>query len=103
MKTKKSTKYSSDFVSGVLQDIFVVLFSLAVIGCTAFLFFNNLNKTIERNDKTPVATVSQHETAVQVTVRKLRSKRTTFPLQLKKIPCCMCRNSKAPKKRREAF
>ena len=65
MKTKKSTKYSPDFVSGVLQDIFVVLFSLAVIGCTAFLLFNNVNKTIERNDKTPVATVSYKYKSVQ--------------------------------------
>ena len=65
MKTKKSTKYNPDFVSGVLQDIFVVLFSLAVIGCTAFLLFNNVNKTIERNDKTPVATVSYKYKSVQ--------------------------------------
>ena len=65
MKMKRNTKYSPDFVAGVLQDIFVVLFSLSVIGCTAFLFFNNLNKTIERNDKTPVATVSYKYKSVQ--------------------------------------
>ena len=65
MKMKRNTKYSPDFVEGVLQDIFVVLFSLSVIGCTAFLFFNNLNKTIERNDKTPVATVSYKYKSVQ--------------------------------------
>lgn len=65
MKMKRNTKYSPDSVAGVLQDIFVVLFSLSVIGCTAFLFFNNLNKTIERNDKTPVATVSYKYKSVQ--------------------------------------
>ena len=65
MKMKRNTKYSPDSVAGVLLDIFVVLFSLSVIGCTAFLFFNNLNKTIERNDKTPVATVSYKYKSVQ--------------------------------------
>ena len=65
MKTKKNTKYNPDAVSGVLQDIFVVLFSLAVIGCTGFLFFTNLNKTIERTDKVPVASVSYKYKSVQ--------------------------------------
>ena len=65
MQTKRNTKYSPDAVSGVLQDIFVVLFSLSVIGCTGFLFFSNLNKTIERTDKVPVASVSYKYKSVQ--------------------------------------
>jgi len=65
MKTKRNTKYSRESVSAVLQDIFVVFFSLSAIGCTAFLFFNNLNKTIERTDKVPVATVSYKYKSVQ--------------------------------------
>ena len=65
MKTKRNTKYNRESVSDVLQDIFVVFFSLSAIGCTAFLFFNNLNKTIERADKVPVATVSYKYKSVQ--------------------------------------
>ena len=65
MKTKRNIKYSRESVSAVLQDIFVVLFSLSVIGYTAFLFFNNLNKTIERTDKVPVASVSYKYKSVQ--------------------------------------
>ncbi|MBC6719018.1 FecR family protein [Treponema sp. Marseille-Q4130] len=65
MKTKRNTKYSRESVSAVLQDIFVVLFSLSVIGYTAFLFFNNLNKTIERTDKVPVASISYKYKSVQ--------------------------------------
>ncbi|QTQ11452.1 FecR domain-containing protein [Treponema parvum] len=65
MKTKRNTKYNPDAASSVWQDIIVVLFSLSAIFYTAFLFYQNLNRTVERNDKVPVASVSYKYKSVQ--------------------------------------
>ncbi|MGI5116834.1 FecR family protein [Treponema sp. SP13] len=67
MKTKKSTKYNPDSPSAasVLQDIAVVVFSLAAVAFTSHLFYRDVNKTLERSDKAPVATVSYKYKSVQ--------------------------------------
>ena len=67
MKTKRNTKYNPDSPSAisVLQDIAVVVFSLAAVLFTALLFYRDVNKTLERSDKIPVATVSYKYKSVQ--------------------------------------
>ena len=67
MKTKKSTKYNPDSPSAanVLQDIAVVVFSLAAVAFTARLFYRDVNKTLERSDKVQIATVSYKYKSVQ--------------------------------------
>jgi len=67
MKTKENTKYNSDFPSAisVLQDIAVVVFSLAAVAFTAQVFYRDVNKTLERSDKVPVASVSYKYKSVQ--------------------------------------
>ena len=67
MKTKKSTKYNPDSPSAVsvLQDIAVVVFSLAAVAFTAQLFYRDVNKTLERSDKVQIATVSYKYKSVQ--------------------------------------
>ena len=67
MKTKKSTKYNPDSPSAIsiLQDIAVVVFSLAAVAFTAQLFYRDVNKTLERSDKVPVASISYKYKSVQ--------------------------------------
>ncbi len=67
MKTKESTKYNSDSPSAisVLQDIAVVVLSLAAVAFTAQVFYRDVNKTLERSDKVPVASVSYKYKSVQ--------------------------------------
>ena len=67
MKMKKSTKYNPDSPSAasVLQDLAVVVFSLAAVAFTAQLFYRDMNKTLERSDKVPVASVSYKYKSVQ--------------------------------------
>ncbi|UTC83170.1 FecR domain-containing protein [Treponema denticola] len=63
MKTKKNTRYNPK-IDNKFADIFVVLISLLIAGSTAFLFWKNLNKTLDR-DKPSIAIVSYKEKSVQ--------------------------------------
>ncbi|UTC62033.1 FecR domain-containing protein [Treponema sp. OMZ 787] len=63
MKTKKNTK-SNPRLDSKFADIFVVLVSFVIAGVTIFLFWKNLNKTLDR-DKPSIAIISYKEKSVQ--------------------------------------
>ncbi|UTC75564.1 FecR domain-containing protein [Treponema sp. OMZ 792] len=63
MKTKKNTR-SNPKLDNKFADIFVVLIALLIACSTIFLFWKNLNKTLNR-DKPSIAIVSYKEKSVQ--------------------------------------
>lgn len=64
MRMKKNTKYKRDFTE-LRNDIAVILLALLITGVAVFLFIRDLTKTLTRNDKTPVATVTYKHKIVQ--------------------------------------